>query len=1722
MNQPEDEFVYCCKCPENGRTGEQREKCRKEELEKSQWANWTCPKCAWKSIGLELIDYIKTRISVTNTEDEDGCKFVFRELLQNADDVKSNILVLRFEEDALYVANDGRAFTTTSAEGKLSDFEKISRVLGRHQAEDKDVVGHFGSGFQTVYRITNSPEVHSSGRFGRMSPARKEWDYNVEKRTSPYLHKRSKGVLFRLPWRDDEQAREKIDGVRVFEDENYWPRWDKQKIRELFEDLREYIHQAILCCQHLKTVRLIWHDNNKYEGFQVSRNFTLRIEDSETLKTYWSVGSVKQGVIEPKDWKDEWNESFQIEGWDWRKENCSYDYLVGSKNVTENGKRVFFGKKADGSVTITPNKDTLEKELKRGDLHILFPLFDVPSVFRQGDGRAFLYSVIPLPRRGKNKFIFSGRFFPTEDRKDVDVEGYGGVSGEWYQCVMLNIIELYESLFTILLEQIQKIETSEEVRQTIILNSIPAASLQEWMRPGRESQIEWARRSGEIFDRLVSLLVEKPILFSDGKWIKPKDAYWAQGDDEKSVVMTMGGSVFSEHFINHGHFKETLSSVLENRKVDLRTFNILWGNFKAGNADKSGNLIYNQKLRDGRTLNKSAIDSLIKFCLTRLTAWKDTIQKAVVPGKDGVLRSIEDYPVLPKQLDFLYEILPDSRNIHNDFNTVELQSIENQKRTVTHADNIIFEINAMAEKNPIRFENMNEKDHLAISKALHILVEEMDLKLREGFKDCRFIPYKIGKVVSLGKPNVRVPGKELIIGKHAGENYQRDSIFGTQKTKVPGLTPEVKARIKFLSLIDCEDEAVLEHIEDALSLQKLMEKDTPLNFVRHFLSPRHESLFIDPVLRDFLNIDDVKKIEEQKKQFQEALKLYFKEGKKTEDYLTPEDMSKVPCLCDAQGHWHSAGDFALNLEPELEILGCKSLHKDLQEWPREVLVALGVVESPNCSQIVDAIIKLGQKKGENREKLGSIIVWLLTSDVPIDTEFDKVKNLSVVPTTNGGYGRPIDVLIPTSKNKKILGDDFGGFLDFSSCSRTMTERVKTFEESAKKERLESLGLRFEPGLSAMLSVVRDRRRANREPPTELFEALSKEVDSDEQRSHDLIRGKSFGYYLNGMWVDSSQIRIMDKKTVAKEIADILIILPVGHRHSRYLLIDGADTSLSPEDILQPLLEKKVVPSLSIWDELAKLCSLIEEEHKEVYGKEPIYCFGEHQVCPQNIICIESDEDNLFLKEGPIGEFYVIGRLLTQKHGEALRKLGAKGGSQLDRNAITILIRWHKVKDSLLNADEVSAILHLIKRMKTLDSQGLFPDEALWPAEKDGQVVWMKPRLCYVKDSPLSRYFEKDLSFICLKIDGKVDVSLKDYAIASGCKAFVDCLKMEGGIEIENCEEDSRGAYVYKELANALSQYFSSLPNSGCFEWLKNVEGRRCGKIIVHYSISGIKTMVDRAALVGHARDSRWVISSDYQSPQAKRMDQLTEDIANTCAEQGFPDSEVEKLQSLIYKLLTCKVEEWSYHVEDYKPVNPIPTEFTIVEPVEPLPVHGTFQTLKEVWALDSLEMNEAGYADTKNTLQSWYHSCQICGNRTPSDEYGYTTSETLKRVVCSRGGRYKGEPMGFSTDNSVLLCPTHQVLWVRGLVKFSELEKSSEEVIRRLQQRIEDFEKKVSENPQESVPWECEVFEGKSKAEAGVIKGSWEKREIEFRAEHLVGFLKTMHEYLEKKKSVEL
>ena len=91
------------------------------------------------------------------------------ELIQNADDVKdengnpgASRITFDVCDDALYVYNDG-VFRDI-------DFERMEKVSWGNKREEEGTTGAFGLGFISVYQVTDSPEIFSSGRHWQFVP----------------------------------------------------------------------------------------------------------------------------------------------------------------------------------------------------------------------------------------------------------------------------------------------------------------------------------------------------------------------------------------------------------------------------------------------------------------------------------------------------------------------------------------------------------------------------------------------------------------------------------------------------------------------------------------------------------------------------------------------------------------------------------------------------------------------------------------------------------------------------------------------------------------------------------------------------------------------------------------------------------------------------------------------------------------------------------------------------------------------------------------------------------------------------------------------------------------------------------------------------------------------------------------------------------------------------------------------------------------------------------------------------------------------------------------------------------------------------------------------------------------------------------------------------------------------------------------------------------------
>ena len=128
------------------------------------------------------------------------------ELIQNADDVKDNngnpaATRITFDvcDDALYVYNDG-VFRDI-------DFERMEKVSWGNKREEEGTTGAFGLGFISVYQITDSPEIFSSGRHWQFVPNGHE-----DERIRETLME-TKETKFRLPWAFEESEVRKELGI---------------------------------------------------------------------------------------------------------------------------------------------------------------------------------------------------------------------------------------------------------------------------------------------------------------------------------------------------------------------------------------------------------------------------------------------------------------------------------------------------------------------------------------------------------------------------------------------------------------------------------------------------------------------------------------------------------------------------------------------------------------------------------------------------------------------------------------------------------------------------------------------------------------------------------------------------------------------------------------------------------------------------------------------------------------------------------------------------------------------------------------------------------------------------------------------------------------------------------------------------------------------------------------------------------------------------------------------------------------------------------------------------------------------------------------------------------------------------------------------------------------------------------------------------------------------
>ena len=194
------------------------------------------------------------------------------ELIQNADDVRDeqgNPAATRITfdvcDDALWVENDG-VF-------REIDFERMQRISWGDKSQEAGTTGAFGIGFISVYQITDSPEIFSSGQHWVFRPEKNEneriWVEEIE----------TEYTRFRLPWAFE------ISSVRR---DLQIPPVSREDLEQYTREIDQAIQHAALFLRHL-TVLEVKRNGELIRRIEVLREKDQRLIDDGSNTLVWQI-----------------------------------------------------------------------------------------------------------------------------------------------------------------------------------------------------------------------------------------------------------------------------------------------------------------------------------------------------------------------------------------------------------------------------------------------------------------------------------------------------------------------------------------------------------------------------------------------------------------------------------------------------------------------------------------------------------------------------------------------------------------------------------------------------------------------------------------------------------------------------------------------------------------------------------------------------------------------------------------------------------------------------------------------------------------------------------------------------------------------------------------------------------------------------------------------------------------------------------------------------------------------------------------------------------------------------------------------------------------------------------------------------------------------------------------------------------------------------------------
>ena len=294
----------------------------------------------------------------------DKTHFVY-ELIQNADDSKSELLELQLDSNALYVWNDGRQFK-----------EKDVRSICSLGSSNKDLthIGTFGIGFKAVYNYTDFPEIYSGDERFRIRDFIKP--ENIDNMSPEIAKLVNEGkTVFRLPFKDSPHQ---VDDIKHLMD----------RLCNLANE------RSLLFLRNLE--RIEWKDKRNAQ----TGSYSCHRHSFEKIRTVPENGAVELvKLTKSLNGNNKPSETFLVFSKEVKPQQNVVDELLGRAEDEEEQQRI------------------LESSEELQPIQVAFKLQDdriIPI-----DNNCVLFAFLPTQKETHLKFLIQARYQTTPTRDNI-------------------------------------------------------------------------------------------------------------------------------------------------------------------------------------------------------------------------------------------------------------------------------------------------------------------------------------------------------------------------------------------------------------------------------------------------------------------------------------------------------------------------------------------------------------------------------------------------------------------------------------------------------------------------------------------------------------------------------------------------------------------------------------------------------------------------------------------------------------------------------------------------------------------------------------------------------------------------------------------------------------------------------------------------------------------------------------------------------------------------------------------------------------------------------------------------------------------------------------------------------------------------------------------------------------------------------------------------------